>query len=393
MAKHKGHNQKKLQGAKNAQASKKAEIDKLVREAALAKAVKPSKKQVAAPRLFKPQPKLPILDVEAPFTRDVTIPIASPDSKTPIVRLPLNEVRKPQKPTTPQKPFPFLELPQELQDQIYDYIFDHPLTFHIKFVSKHGFGRRALTYSLPYQPERAQPKLNNDVWLRRRRLDYPRRVRSAEKDIPAYKIPTGFASLLHVHPRIAAGAAKYFYRLHTFRFTSMRALRTFLDMIPPSSKEAIQNLEISHYTAGHRYTAFRTRKAEYDDFYEMTLWRVAEEMLGLRSLAMRVRVNDVPLDFGPEVAWRKPFEALQDLNLSRVDVKVDHFFHEEHKDAMEVESYLISQELLAEQYRDDGCDAVERLSNEKVPEKLLPETKRPCIKILNITVPGFPRRF
>jgi len=363
---------------------RKAQLAKLVKQVTLAPDVNECKQQI--PRAIKQAIKEPSYALEDPFTRDAALPIEAPDTLAKIsVCLPVQETRKP-KPSVPSKPFPFLRLPQELQDQIFGYYFDHPMTFHIKFVSQRS---KALTYNLPNQPEH-QPKVNAAAWRRRRQLDYPRRIRSNETNIPTYSIPTGFAALLHVHPRIAAGAAKFFYRLHTFRFTGMRALQTFMDMIAPSSLEAIRNLEINHYTAGCGWTDYRIWKAKYDHYYEKTLWRVGCEMIGLRTLSMNVRVNDIPLDFGPRVSWREPFEALWDMNLSRVKIKVDTLL-KEHKDAMEVESYLIEQELLGEQYR-DGCDAVEPLSNEVQPEKLLPVAKRSPVKILKITIPGYPRR-
>jgi len=39
---------------------------------------------------------------------------------------------------------------------------------------------------------------------------------------------------------------------------------------------------------------------------------------------------------------------------------------------MELESYLIEQELLPEQYRDNGCEAVGQRANKPEPEQLLP---------------------
>jgi len=364
---------------------RKAQLAKLVKQATFAPDVNERKQHI--PRPLKQSVKVPSYALEDPFTRDAALPIDVPGTLAKIsVRLPVQETRKP-KPAVPAKPFPFLRLPQELQDQIFGSYFDHPLTFHVKFVSQKS---KALIYTLPNQPDEAQPKIKPAAWRRRRQLDYPRRIRSNETDLPTYSIPTGFAALLHVHPRIAAGAAKFFYRLHIFRFTGMRALQTFMDMIAPSSKEVIRNLEINHYTAGCGWTDYRIWKAKYDNYYEKTLWRVGCEMIGLRTLTMNVRVNDIPLDFGPHVPWREPFEAFWDMNLSCVKITVDTLL-KEHKDAMEVESYLIEQELLGEQYR-DGCDAVERRSDEVVPDKLLSVAKRSPIKILNITIPGYPRR-
>ena len=400
---------KTFQSPPKAEISGRAAVEKMIQEAqeaALAKFVKQFEKPAASPGPFKPQVKKPSLHREAPFTREHAIPMTSSDvTKRPVIRIPANEDRKlkietSKRPASPlelpqeqqenmtkkpvvriptnddrkpmaKKPFPFLKLPQELQDQVYGYLFDHPLTFHIKFGSPKGFGRKALTYRLPNQPASAQPKFDEKVRWRRRRLDYPRRVRSTEKDIPAYRMPTGFLSLFHVHPRVAAGAAKFFYSLHTFRFTSMRVLRTFMDMIAPYSKEAIRNLEIKHYTAGNRWVDHRIWKAKFDYFYEMTLWRIGDELTGLQSLKLDLCVNEIPLDFGPEVDWRKPFEALQDMNLSSVQIRC-HTTLEEHRDAMEVESYLIEQELLAEEFRVENKSLLEHQFSKEEPEALLP---------------------
>lgn len=397
-----------------------AQIVKLVRDAEKAKPIKQQK-----PILPKVAVKQPVYTVEKPFTRDPAVPIASPRHAGQItVFLPFIETRKPafaseksftrepiistsspttiegkmtvslptaetRKPLVPGKPFPFLRLPQELQDQIYGYVYDKPTTYHVKWVSGHGLGRRALTYCLPLLSPAAQPKVPESVWQRRRKLDLPRRLKSPEKDIPTYKLPTGPLALLHVHPQIAIGAAKVFYRRNTFRFNGMRAIQTFLNMIAPSSKEVIKHLEIAYA----RYVqpeliACADWKTKSDENYEDTLFRIGSELKGLQTFKMDYKVNDCPLDVGPDAEWRAPFGLLTDMGLRKVSIYV-HTRFEAHTDAMEVESYLIEQELLDEKYR-DTYDAVERRSNPEKPVKLLAEYKRTTpAKILNITIPGY----
>lgn len=135
--------------------------------------------------------------------------------------------------TTHNLAFRFLELPQEVQDQVYECLYDHPLTFHV--FAKRGQGRIALTYRLPNQPAAAQPKIDKASWQRRRQQDYSGGIRSATLNTTS-ELPSGSLSMLHVHPRIAAGATKYQYRLHTFRSESMCVLATFMDTIALASK-------------------------------------------------------------------------------------------------------------------------------------------------------------
>ena len=381
MAKPKGKNR----GPNKSQVGKQAQVHKVVQQAKVSAEVKPK-----TPRTF--QVKLPTaptgglatsptnhttLDVDAPSVEALSRPIDVAEIPSSItVRLP------------PRRTFPFLDLPFELQDEVYQYLFVHPLTFHVKFIAARC---KALTYSLPNQLPCSQPQVQPSAKLRRRQLDYPKRAHSAESNVAAYRIPTGFLQLLHVHPRIAERAAKYFYRLHTFRFTNIGPLRAFLNMLPASSKGEIRNLELIHATRPwSRMKDDCLWKWKHDVAWAETLDRVGMEFTGLRRVKLDLTLRDLPQDIDKDATWRMALEALEDMNLEDAEIKIRGLSQNEC--ALEVEAHLIEHELLGTECGED-CHALRR---KKTAEQLLPRNawqgRVRCLKITSIPPSRRPRR-
>ena len=362
MAKPKG----KGGGPTKSQIAKQAQVHNMIEEAKAAAQVKPEMQQRFTVKL--PQPPIrslastphshPTPAIDRTSVQSQSLPIDVAETTPSItVRLP---------PPPPFKPFPFLDLPFELQDEVYQYLFAHPLTFHIKFI---GARCKALTYSLPNQTRQSQPKVGPAAKSRRRQLDYPKRVHLAENNVPAYKIPTGFLQLFHVHPRIAERAAKYFYRLHTFRFTNIGPLRAFLDMLPAASKDEIRNIELIHTT--RPWSCLKDDclwKWKHDVAWAKTLDRVGMEFNGLRRVKLDLTLRDIPQDIDKDATWRKALEALEDMNLLEdAEIKIRGLTQNEC--ALEVEAHVIEHELLGTECGED-CHAPRR---KRTAEKLLPE--------------------
>ncbi|KAL8822550.1 MAG: hypothetical protein Q9191_006714 [Dirinaria sp. TL-2023a] len=384
MAKPKGKN--RGPGPKKSQTGKQAQVHKMIQEAKAAAEVKPKipwKVQVKLPTTrtggLATSPANPAkLDVDAPSVEALSRTIDQAEITSSItVRLP------------PRKTFPFLDLPFELQDEVYQYLFVDPMTFHVKFIAARC---KALTYSLPNQLPCCQPHVQPSAKLRRRQLDYPKRAHASENKVPAYRIPTGFLQLLHVHPRIAERAAKYFYRLHTFRFTNIGPLRAFLNMLPASSKEEIRNIELIHSTRPwSRMKDDCLWKWKHDVAWAETLDRVGMEFAGLRRIKLDLTLRDLPQDIDKDATWRRALEALEDLtNLEDAEIKIRGLSQNEC--ALEVEAHIIEHELLDTECG-ENCHALRR---KKTVERLLPKNawqgRIRTLKITSIPPPRHPRR-
>lgn len=287
-----------------------------------------------------------------------------------------------------------------LRNKVYGYFFQRQ-HYKIKFIS----GSKALTYILPERPVCEDPKVPLSAARRRRQWDYPRRVRSNETDIPPFELMPGPCALLLAHPKIGREAAPMFYELQTFSFSSCRVLNQFMDMLPASSKQAITDVRLRHYTAGYprwNYIAYRHTptgeirqygtqifKVKNDHVWEDTLWRLSDEMCNLEKLSLGETINEIPMEVHANAHWRIPLGlALSEMKLKEVNI----YFKSWHAEpaVLEVEAYILQQELLAEPYRDSD-NAIENVSDSEVPVRLLPE-KRGTAKIVRMVMPGYERR-
>lgn len=217
----------------------------------------------------------------------------------------------------------------------------------------------------------------------------------------------GPCALLLAHPRIGCEAAAYFYKLQTFSFSSCRVLNAFMDMLPLSSKQAITDVRLKHFTAGfpkynfvdywhvpdHCFKQYATArfKVANDNLWEESLWRLSDEMCNLEKLSLDETINDIPMEVNENAKWRVPLSlALSEMpRMMSVDIR----FHSHHANraVLEVEAYKLGQELLAEPYRDSN-DAIEYVSNSSKPEKLLPPERRKPVKCVRLVMPGYERR-
>ena len=262
-----------------------------------------------------------------------------------------------------------------------------------------------MTYILPERAVCDDPKVPLSAERRRRQWDYPRRVRSNETDIPSFELMSGPCALLLAHPKIGREAAPMFYELQTFSFSSCRVLNKFMDMLPATSKQAITDVCLRHYTAGYprwNYIAFehphtgeamrfetQLFKVKNDNIWEETLWRMSDEMCNLEKLSLDETINEIPMEVHADAKWRIPLsEALSEMKLKEVNI---HFkSYQADAAVLEVEAYILQQELLAPPYRDSD-NAIENVSNSDAPVRLLPE-KRRTANIIRLVMPGHERR-
>lgn len=212
-------------------------------------------------------------------------------------------------------PPPFLDFPGEIRNLIYSYIFPWEL-YEICCLGKRA---KSLTYRFVTQPLKG-PRLDPSVDRRRRLLDYPRRIRSNEC-IPLYELSPGPAAILLTCKQIHEEASLLLYTNSTFAFSSLRALSTFLSTIRTSCKQSIRSLHLNHYTAGNLGLTQTNKNTQgYDQKWLDLCWKVRDELCNLKELSIVLTINDTPLTFGEEAAWKAPLLAFSGIGLKRCSI-------------------------------------------------------------------------
>lgn len=284
------------------------------------------------------------------------------DEKTPETPL----VRLPYEPPTSRAlrhykregRFPFLDLPGELRNKIYEYSItkEH---YAIEWVDNTQKSK-SLTYRLP-RPTKAQPpKLEPGAAQRRRLLDYHHRrvhpTHLAEDDVHP-----GSAVLLFVCRSISEEAASVLYSKSMFHFHGLRALRHFLNHLRPVTTKSITRLALHHEAYGHPdKTEDQRWKKKHDDLWEQLCWRVADDC-SLIQLYLKLRLPRSPTFFSafdkvrPEdigTRWIVPLWAFQDAGIQRCWGQIQ--CHSKSSSELQEESLRMRKEIIGELWDDEA---------------------------------------
>lgn len=271
-----------------------------------------------------------------------------------------------------EKKFNFLLLPGELRNKIYGYAFPEEF-FQLQFIKK---TTDSLTYSLP-KCGKLGPYIGPSAGRRRRLFDYPRRVHSKEI-IPPYRLSPGPAALLLTCKKINEEATPIFYGSSIFSFNVPNTLRVFLKALRPETKQSIMSLALKHYTAGNpRWTEFQPWKCRDDNRWDDLLWDASDELVSLDYLSIDLVINDIPLLFGPNVHWKMPFLAFQEMGIKKCDVKLRH--QPTLDTVLEVEQMILKRDIMGKEYKEEEEELEE--------EKKLAAGRRRRTRVLNVVNP------
>lgn len=260
---------------------------------------------------------------------------------------------------TPKGHFPFLKLPGELRNKIYDYAIVKQY-YQIEWVNN-NHKSKSLTYRLPRLSKAYGPHLDSDSARRRRELDWCRRVPS-QKRLPEGSIHPGPAALLAVCRDMYQEACSVFYSKSSFTFRGLGALRHFLNNLSPVATEALTRISIKYRAHGEpNRTEDQIWKAKHDRLWEDLCWRIADQCTSLTCLALDLTLNKSPLRFAPfdladeagiGAQWIKPLWAFQDVGIQRCQVRL----HCLSKDSsvLEVESWKVRKEILGAFWNDEA---------------------------------------
>lgn len=259
----------------------------------------------------------------------------------------------------PKGCFPFLKLPGELRNKIYDYAIVKQY-YEIGWVDN-NHKNKSLTYRLPKLGRAYGPHLESGAARRRRQLDCSRRVPS-QKRLAEGSIYPGPAAFLAVCSKTHQEASTVFYSKSTFAFHGLGSLRHFLDKLSPVATEALTRLIIKYRAYGEpNRTEDQMWKAKHNRLWEDLCWRIADQCSSLTHLALDLTLNKSPLCFAPfdladkagiGAQWIKPLWAFQDIGIQRCWVRL----HCLSKDSsvLEVESWKVRKEILGPLWNEEA---------------------------------------
>ena len=277
----------------------------------------------------------------------------------PLVCLPCEPNTKRALRYTPKGHFRFLKLPGELRNKIYDYAMVKQY-YEIGWVDG-NHKSKSLTYGLPRLGNAYGPHLESNAARLRRQLDCSRRVPS-QKRLAEGSIHSGPAALLAVCNKMHQEACSVFYSKSFFIFHGLGALRHFLNNLSPTATKALTQLAIKYRAYGEpNRTVDQKWKAKHDRLWEDLCWRIADQCISLTCLSLDLTLNKSPLWFVPfdladqagiGTQWIKPLWAFQDVGIQRCWVRL----HCLSKDGsvLEVESWKVRKEILGASWNEEA---------------------------------------
>ena len=402
----KGHGTKsRRKGPKKSLLSKKAEIDKLIqagnekfasRSASFgphSSSIQFSRPQPLAPNLTKRAQQVHTLHPARNSTRIEPRQVVSglPEEEhqqgpiydrrsqetpdVPLVRLPCEPAILRSQRYIRKGHFPFLKLPGELRNRIYDYAISKEL-YIIEWLN-HNQRSKSLTYKLSQRSKLHGPQLPPDAARRRRLLDIHRR-KDSRQHLSEDSIQPSPAVLLLVCRKISEEAASVFYSKSMFYFHGLGCLRHFLDNLRPIAMTSVRRLSLRYRAYGNpAKTEHQCWKEKHDQLWESLCWRITDGC-SLTHLDLDLTLNKSPVSFASfdqvHVApmgtqWIRPLWAFQDAGIQRC---WGHIRCTSQPDTvLEVESWKMRKEILGEMWDEEFESSRDAYGFEKSRKKAL----------------------
>lgn len=258
------------------------------------------------------------------------------------------------------QPFPFLELPGEIRNKVYDLLV--PET------------RVVISGSHP-QKELKQMKVREPLKQHKR----PHNRLSGKFTGDA--VPT---ALLFACRQMNEEVVELIYARTTFCFDRIVVINKFLNKVPAAGARRIEKLEITHVGyAEPQWTANREWKLRHDAKWSMTLQAIKKEMTGLDRLSLDISVFDWPCRLETSEKWAQPLLQFAEDGLGSVSVKLCHDRFHPAKNASiakELENMMMTAAGKKQKIQEKKRQAA-------LEKKRKEEAKIKAIKALRITLP------
>ena len=281
----------------------------------------------------------------------------------PLVRLPCEPSVKRSLRFERKGQFPFLQLPGELRNKIYDYAIEKGL-YVIQWINRNQKSK-SLTYkylrrSQPSSPsEQTGPMLAPDAARRRRSLDFHHR-RSINKHLSEDDLGLGLTTLLLVCKQMSEEAASALYSKCMFYFHSLGSLRFFLDHLRPATMKSIRKIGLNYRAYGNPLKSEHQRwKEKHDRLWETLCWRIADNC-PLTQLQLHLTLNKSPMSFAPfdcvdpfdlGAQWIRPLWAFQDVGIKHCWGRI--WCASQSNAVLEVESWKMRKEILGDEWDEE----------------------------------------
>lgn len=376
---------------KKSQRGKRAAIDKLIEKENRKKALSGTKLSPGIVNVRIPPPKLTSRDdphkpspssrvqprkVIPGLTQDQMLHSSASEhlyrSQEPLVLFPREPNTKRALRYTSQGHFPFLKLPGELRNRIYELTITRQ-HYEIGWVNN-SRKTKTLTYRLPKLGKAYEPHLEADTARRRRQLDCCRRVPS-QKQLAEGSVHAGPAALLAVCNKMHGEACSVFYSKSSFTFHGLGALRHFLNHLSSVAMESLTQLSIKYRAYGEpNRTEDQKWKAKHDQLWEDLCWRIADQCTALTRLSLDLTLNKSPLWFAPfdladkagiGARWIIPLWAFQDAGIQQCKVRLHCLSKDD--SVLEVESWKVRKEILGASWDEEAEATRDAYGYQKMP--------------------------
>ena len=264
---------------------------------------------------------------------------------------------------TPEGHFPFLELPGELRNRIYDLVI--PRRTYVLDWARNTQRSKTLTYHIHVQSqESAQTRRLDPHFIQRRKETknpYSPFRKAIMEDVYNQSNPV---ALLWVCKKIYPEASSIFYGKSTIVLRRLKAIRHFLNNLSPANKQAVRSLSLIHRTYGHPALSANAEWKRKADFAWLALCeRISDECPNLTTLSLDLDFNRCPLSFAsvrdegivthPFTQWMLPLWPFMDktVPLERFICKIRSNIIED--TVLEVESHYLRRDFLGEKWQEE----------------------------------------
>ncbi|KAF1987683.1 hypothetical protein K402DRAFT_305697, partial [Aulographum hederae CBS 113979] len=196
-----------------------------------------------------------------------------------------------------KKPCRLLQLPGELRNQIWGYVYDR------NYIVK--CDPEALQKKDPKGFAKKTPQLPRNTVM----LVYPLKLTSKKRAVQTIKPnwKTSLMALLLTNRQIHDEVLSFVYGCATFVFKDVARIRSFIRYIPSAALPFVTKLDITYTTYGEpRNYDDRVFKNRSDTNWERTCKLIANSFVGVRKLSLHLTVLDTPTIFTIDQKWIVP---------------------------------------------------------------------------------------
>lgn len=251
---------------------------------------------------------------------------------------------------------PFLDLPGEIRNQIYDLVIPRS---HVLVIGGHPQREFAQSQKHSFQPMSKPPRY--------RLSGHVLSINSHDAD-PLH--------VLRTCRQIYHDVIPIFYSKTTICFDNLKTIHKFLNVAPKRGLESICSLDLTISGYGEPYLVTDCQwKRKSDQKWASTCARLANELTGLQRLQLDLTVATWPLQLSTKAKWAQPLMTLKRDGLHSVRLKLRH--HRVHENrlgiaARKFEDHMMTAEGRAARDLQEVLQAIRDMEAEQARKAAIP---------------------